>query len=260
MGRFPLLEKLIAAFRSAEGFQPYTYVCSAYPPSVLAGAWDQPALTRSLRHWVDGTSTEVRVHGNQRTKWHREIVRAVTRAGYTRRPGRDETSCRRWVRGRRRCEAELAFLATLGEGASPDRWRTRATTEPTWTEQFSARGWAAAIQAARSSSIRWNDAAVGFERRGSSMSAANYSVLVAVLGVEGPSRRIEIYVSIYDAAKSALSVQDQDMEAVRRELRSAGYSTGPAFAPLYGLKEVPTPSAAVRDSARIFASLAKRNR
>jgi len=262
----PLIDKLVQRFLQVEGFAPYTFACAVYPPSIRAGDWGTPSITRSLKHALGGTQSIVRVHGSVRTAWHRRVVAALKRAGYASRPSRDETQCERWLRGARQRDDELLFLHALGADASPGEWPSRSATRgPKTATRRDRRTWAAAMAAAGASNVAWNEWAVGFDRGGQRANvggeAHGLRVHVAVLGMSGFERWIEISVSVFNDDESDLPLAQASglaagvERSVRRELRRSGFSLSFRSPSLWAVKRVPTVAAAARDSAGIFDRL-----
>ncbi len=121
------------------------------------------------------------------------------------------------------------------------------------------------MAAAGASDIAWNEWAVGFDRGGQRANvggeAHGLRVHVAVLGLSGFERWIEISVSVFNddegdrplAKASSLSAAVE--RSVRRELRRSGFSLSFRSSSLWAVKRVPTAAAAVRESVGIFDRL-----
>lgn len=121
------------------------------------------------------------------------------------------------------------------------------------------------MAAAGASGIAWNEWAVGFDRGGQRATVAGEAtrlrVHVAVLGLWGLDRWIEIFVSVFNDDESHLPLAKASglaagvERSVRRELRRSGFPL-PFRAPsLWAVKQVPTAAAAVRESVGIFDRL-----
>jgi len=253
--RFALVDRLAAPFRGVEGFAPYTFVFYAYSPSVLDGSWERPGITRSFRYDPEGPSSWIRVHGNPRIAWHRRVVGALERAGYTRTLSfKDETVCQRWLRTRRQCLAELRFLAGIAEGGPPSvsrrqtRPRSRAPQSPTLFEL---------LEAARAAPIPWNECALGFAHRERLRGELQgLSLLVGALGFQDQDgQRLENYVSIFDPSSRNRAIPTDLQRRARRELRAAGYRLGKGTGSVFGTREASTARNAVGECKRVLSRL-----
>ncbi len=255
--RFALVDRLAAAFRGVEGFAPYAFVVCAYSPSVLEGSWERPGITRSFRYDPEGPSSWIRVHGNPRIAWHRRVVGALERAGYTRTLRfKEETVCQRWLGTRRECLAELGFLAGVAEDGpalaprKQTRPRSRAPRSPTLFE---------VLEAARAAPIPWNECALGFAHRDRLRGdLRGVSLLVGALGFEDQDgQRLDNFVSIFDPSSRDRAIPIGVQRRARRELRAAGYRLGKKAGSLFGTKEASTARNAVGECKRVLSRLTR---
>lgn len=254
MRRFALVDRLTAAFRGVKGFAPYTFVFYAYSPSVLAGSWQLPGITRSFRYDPEGPSSWIRVHGNPRTAWHRRVVGALERAGYSSGRLKDETVCQQWLRSTRQCLAELRFLAGIAEDGPPSvsRGRTRRPSRaPRSLTLLDALG------AARIAPIPWNECILGFQHRKALAGPLKGSfLLVGALGFHDHDRQWFLnFADVFHPSARDRAIPAGLQRCVRRELRAAGYRLGKGTGSLFGTKEASTARNAVSECKRLLSRL-----
>jgi hypothetical protein len=158
------------------------------------------------------------------------------------------------------------LLRALGDDASLEEWPSRSLPRrPKIATRRDRKAWSAVLAAAGASDIAWNEWAVGFERGGERAhvggEAHGLRVHVAVLGMSGFERWIEISASVYNDDESDLPLAKASglaagvERSVRRELLRSGFSLPFRSPSFWAVKRVPTAAAAARESTGIFDRL-----
>ena len=159
---FDLVDDVVDAFRSVEGFEPYTFAVWCGPPEV----WELVTGTVcSFRFEAWACIAHVEVHGPPRSAWHRRVAAGLRRAGYeTWHRFDDETAFRRMLPTARSRNAELRFLEDLVAQGDETQWPKRRII-PYRERKTPPKEWLAPIAAIRNSAVAWTDACIGFTRR-----------------------------------------------------------------------------------------------
>jgi hypothetical protein len=262
------LEKTLATFREMEGFVPYQFYCAVGPPWNGGKVRKNPFVVPSFHYSEDAAWSEVAVYSASVTPWHRDVVRALKRAGYgdaklskfldwQSRPTTVTTSKRR-LYGKREYVGELAFLKSVGTKASPSQWLIRTRASRTGHEPRRTQGtWLTAIEVARDSELPWNDWALCFHRKGHlprAKGAPNVGVVATTMAIADPIEHIaETYVGFHDLDEPARPLPPAILRPLRRELRAAGYRIVKAVDFLCAIKRVGSAAAAAREAERAFA-------
>jgi hypothetical protein len=275
---FGVVSRLLAAFPSSSGFEPTSFTAWAYPPSTLRGAEPHDEIQRSFRFELDGCCAHLRVHGDPRSRWRRDVVRQLLAAGYERWLADDESvDLRRWLRGERQRLAELGFLRELGAVGERACWPTRAPTSrpaPVPFARWARADWARVIREVRAAGIPWDNAGISISRSAvypARVSARGLRISVGLVGwddtVDG--KRLLVWASVADATDG----RDQEVllpprlvRDLRRVLHHAGFEADRVRSSRNGKlrtgrvnfsKDMATEIAAAQELPRVLEALKK---
>src|SRR5262249_47951417 len=118
------------AFARLDGFALSGLMCHAFCPESADGEPQPGRLWRSLHCEAPNWFSFIEVHGAPRSAALRLVTARLQAAGYAvKGTGRDGVALHRGLPTLRDAAAELRFLETLGDDASPRRWPTRPVRE-----------------------------------------------------------------------------------------------------------------------------------
>jgi len=275
---FGVVSRLLAAFPSSSGFEPTSFTAWAYPPSTLRGAEPHDEIQRSFRFELDGCCAHLRVHGDPRSRWRRDVVRQLLAAGYERWLADEESvDLRRWLRGERQRLAELGFLRELGAVGERACWPTRAPTSrpaPVPFARWARADWARVIREVRAAGSPWDNAGISIVQSAvcpARVSSGKLGISVGVLGwddtVDG--KRLRAWASVADATDGRdreVPLPLRVVGEVRRVLRDAGFEPSRVRSTRNGRiragrvnfsKDLATVAVAARELPRVLDALKK---